>query len=58
MAIKTDIQHHSQIDANDLVWARIHFCPFWPAKVIETPFFMGKTPPDKICVFFFGTERM
>ncbi|XP_055308290.1 hepatoma-derived growth factor-related protein 2-like [Sitodiplosis mosellana] len=42
---------------NDLVWARMKYCPFWPARVVKTPPTMGRTPRNKKCVFFFGTKQ-
>lgn len=47
-----DIQH------NSLVWARMRFCPFWPARVVETPPALGKTPLKKVCVLFFGEKKL
>lgn len=42
----------------DLVWAQMKYSPYWPAKVVETPPQLGKTPPKKLCVLFFGTKQL
>lgn len=41
-----------------LVWARMRFCPYWPAKIVQTPPNMGNTPNGKECVLFFGTKEL
>lgn len=40
-----------------LVWAKMRYCPYWPAKFVETPSNIGKNPKGKICVLFFGTKQ-
>lgn len=40
-----------------LVWAKMRYCPYWPAQTVETPPNIGKTPKGKICVLFFGTKQ-
>lgn len=47
-----------QLSAGDLVWAQMKYSPYWPAKVVETPPQMGKTPPNKSCVLFFGSKQL
>lgn len=42
---------------NCLVWAKMRYCPYWPAKTVETPPNIGKTPRGKVCVLFFGTKQ-
>lgn len=44
-------------DSDDLVWARLRFCPYWPARIVDTPPQMGKKPKGKQCVLFFGTKE-
>lgn len=41
-----------------LVWARMRFLPYWPAKMVESPPSMGKVPRGKSCVLFFGTKEL
>ncbi|XP_031634811.1 PC4 and SFRS1-interacting protein-like [Contarinia nasturtii] len=40
----------------ETVWAKIKYCPFWPARIVSTPLELGKVPKNKICVLFFGTK--
>lgn len=35
----------------------MRYSPYWPAKLVETPPEMGKTPRGKRCVLFFGTKN-
>lgn len=46
------------IEFDTLVWARMRFCPFWPARVVHTPPILGRTPPKKVCVLFFGEKQL
>lgn len=46
------------IRTNGLVWARMNYSPYWPARIVETPSFMGNTPLRKVCVMFFGTKKL
>lgn len=33
-------------------------CPYWPAKIINTPPELGACPKNKNCVLFFGTKQL
>lgn len=51
-----DIEHKNSLE-NALLWAKMRYCPYWPAKKVETPPHIGKNPKGKICVLFFGTKQ-
>lgn len=42
----------------DLVWAKQRYSMYWPARVMNAPPEMGKTPKNQVCVFFFGTKQL
>lgn len=43
--------------ASDLVWAKLRYCNFWPARIVAAPPELGTNPKNKICVLFFGTKN-
>lgn len=40
-----------------LVWAKMRFCPFWPARICKPPPELKNTGKGKVCVFFFGSKN-
>lgn len=45
-------------EQDKLVWVRMKYCPYWPARIVEAPPVMGKVPRGKTCVLFFGTKEL
>lgn len=41
-----------------LVWAKLRFCPFWPARVCTAPPEIKGRGKNKVCVFFFGSKNL
>lgn len=48
----------SETTENQLVWAGMRYCPYWPAKTVTAPPSMGKVCANKTCVLFFGTKQL
>ncbi|XP_031637027.1 putative oxidoreductase GLYR1 homolog, partial [Contarinia nasturtii] len=48
---------NQKLTGSDLVWAKQRYSCYWPARIVDTPPEMGKTPKNNVCVLFFGTKQ-
>lgn len=56
-SLRINKMEHKKSASEKLVWARMKFCPYWPARIVEPPPIIGKIPNGKQCVLFFGTKE-
>lgn len=58
--VKTKLKVGNDKDGtNELVWAKLRFCPYWPARISAVPTEMktNGNKKGKVFVFFFGSKN-
>lgn len=52
-------KHEPNEIIHNLVWAKLRFCPYWPARICTAPTEMktNGNKKGKVCVFFFGSKN-